>query len=185
MTGVRANGLRAAWWPVAAALALLAACQWLNVTSVEYLAGAALATAAAGAALHTLQRRVLLWAAVSTAMLALLVIFAGFTQWKLYRIDHDWRDIRSALSSDALAALDRRVDGAVADMRAAAARALEVPQDTTAAFQALASLVPHSADAGVVLYEQGAPLAWAGRVHASTDSLHDSIGVWRGGFYTS
>jgi len=185
MTGLRTDRLRAAWWPVAAALALLAACQWLNGTSVEYLVGAVVATAAALGGLRHVPARGRRWAAASSGGLVLLVVFAVFAQVRLHRVDHAWPEIRSALGSDALAALDRRVDGAVGTMRSAAARALDAPDGAGAAFAALSSLVPVGGDAGIVLYEQGRPLAWAGRVHVPTDGLVDSVGVARSNFYTS
>ena len=185
MTAARADRLRAAYWPVAAALALVAACQWLNGTSVEYLVAAALATAGAAAGLRTIPGSGRLWASVSTAALVLVVGLAGVAQWKLYGIDNRWPSVRSALNADALAALDGRVDQAASDLQASAQRALDAPLDTAAAFGALASVVPPRGDAGVVLYQGGEPMAWAGRIHVRTDSLHETIGVARSAFYTS
>lgn len=185
MSGIRADRVRAAWWPVAAALGLMAASQWLTGTSVGYLAAAALATAAALVGLRFVGPRERWWAFASTAALMLGVLIALFSQWRLYRIDHQWRDIRSGLGTDAVAALDRRVDQAVAAMRGEADRALSVPRDTSGAFAALASLVPGPEDAGIVVYQGGHPLAWAGRVHVPTDSLMDSVGVAHSAFYTS
>jgi signal transduction histidine kinase len=185
MAGPRADRLRAAWWPVAAALGLLAACQWLNRTSVEYLAASAIATGAAFAGLRFVASRGRRWAAASTAALGLLVILAAYAQVSLYRVDRDWPSIRASLESDAVAALDQRVQGAVSQMRASAQRALAAPEDTVGAFQALQPIVPSAGDAGIALYEGGTPLAWAGRVHVPIDTLRDSIGVVRSSFYTS
>ncbi len=187
MTGRRAKRLLAAWWPVAAALALLAACQWLNGTRVEYLAAAALATVVAGAGLRWVPARGRRWAVGSTTVLAALVVFAAYAQLRLHRIDTVWPEVRSGLENDALATLDRRVDGAVEAMERAASRALDAPDDTASAFAALASLVPSESagEAGVVLYQGGEPLAWAGRIYVPTDSLRDSVGVARSDFYTS
>ncbi|MDE3217361.1 MAG: hypothetical protein KGO03_13205, partial [Gemmatimonadota bacterium] len=185
MAGRRADRLRAAWWPVAAALALLAACQWLNRTSVEYLAAAAVATGAAAGGLRFVMPRGRRWAAAATGTLGALVLLAAYAQYALYRVDAAWPQIREALASDAVAALDQRVAGAVAEMRTAAGRALAAPEDTVAAFQALEQTVPEVGDAGVVLYEGGGPLAWAGRVHVPVDTLRDSVGVVRSSFYTS
>ncbi|MDE3151530.1 MAG: HAMP domain-containing histidine kinase [Gemmatimonadota bacterium] len=185
MTVVRADRWRAAWWPVAAAIALLAASQWLNGTSVQYLAAAALATAAAAAGLRTVSARGRVWAGACTIVLVAVVLLSALSQWKLYRIDAHWPDIRASLSGDALAALDRRVDETVARMHADAERALAAPADTAGAFAAMGALVPPVGDAGVVLYERGEPLAWAGRVHVATDSLVEPVGVARSSFYTS
>jgi signal transduction histidine kinase len=185
MARMRVERLRAAWWPVAAAVALFAASQWLNGTSVEYLAGAAVATVVAAVGLRAVGPRGHLWAMLSTAGLAVLVLLAGYAQWKLDRIDRQWTEIRSSLRADALATLGRRVDQAVTQMRDDAERALSVPADTAAAFDALQSLVQPSGDVGIVLYEHGAPKAWAGRIHVPTDTLHASIGLSRSDFYTS
>ncbi len=185
MAGVRTERLRAAWWPVAAALALLAASQWLNGTSVEYLAGATVATVVAAAGLRAVGPRGRFWATLSTSGLVILVLVAGFSQWKLERIDQHWIDIRSSLRGDALAELQGRVDEAETQMRDDADRALVVPEDTAGAFHALEGLVQPSGDVGIVLYENGEPLAWSGRVHVPTDTLHASIGIARSDFYTS
>ena len=187
MTGPRADRLRAAWWPAAAALALLAACQWLNGTNVEYLAAAAVATAAAAAGARRVPPRGRWWAFGSTAILGVLVLFAAYAQLRLHRIDAAWSDVRSALETDALAQLERRVNVAVAAMRNAAAQALDAPPDTTAAFDLMASIVPSggAGEGGVVLYQDGEPLAWGGTVRVPTDSLRDSVGVARSDFYTS
>ena len=185
MAGARTERLRAAWWPVAAALALLAASRWLNGTSVEYLAAAAVATVVAAVGLRAVGPRGRRWATLSTTGLGILVLVAGFSQWKLERIDHHWIQIRASLQADALATLQRRVDEAVTQMRDDADRALSVPEDTAAAFHALESLVQPSGEVGMVLYENGEPLAWSGRVHVPTDTLHAAIGVARSDFYTS
>ncbi len=184
MRSVRADRLRAVWWPAAAALALLAAAQWLNGTSVQYLVTAGLATAVALAGLRVVAPRGRVWAAAATVVLSLVVLVAGLSQWKLYRIDEHWPDVRAALTSDAMAALDQRVDQAVTTMQDAAHRALGVPGDTAAAFDALARLVS-GPGGGIVLYNRGMPLAWAGHVYVPTDSLADSVGVARSSFYTS
>ncbi len=185
MSGARTGSLRAAWWPVAAATALVAASQWLSGTSVDYLAAAALATGVALAGLRAVPARGRWWAIASSSALVLGLVIAAYSQAKLYRVDHQWADIRSSLGSDAMAALDRQVDQAGAEMRRAADRALTVPGDTAAAFAALAPLVTGPDDGGIVLYDGGRPLAWAGQVQVSTDSLTDSIGVTRSAFYTS
>ncbi|MGH7670681.1 MAG: hypothetical protein ACRENQ_14445, partial [Gemmatimonadaceae bacterium] len=125
------------------------------------------------------------WATLSTVGLGVLVLLAGFSQWKLDRIDQHWTEIRTSLKGDALAALQRRVDEAATQMRTDADRALAVPEDTTAAFHALEGLVPPGGSVGMVLYENGEPLAWSGRVHVPTAALHDSIGVAWSDFYTS
>ncbi len=185
MGRTRVERLRAAWWPVAAALALLAASQWLNGTSVEYLAAAAVATVVAAVGLRAVGPRGRRWATASTVGLGMLVLAAGFSQWKLERIDHHWIEIRTSLRADALATLQRRVTDAVTQLRDDADRALSVPEDTAAAFRALEGLAQPNGDVGMVLYENDEPLAWSGRVHVPTDTLHDSIGVARSDFYTS
>ena len=185
MARLRAERLRAAWWPVAAALALLAASEWVNGTSVEYLAAAALATVVAAVGLRAVGSRGHLWASLSTTALVVVVLLAGFAQWKLHRIDNHWPEIRASLRADALATLERRVDQAVTQLRDDASRALSVPGDTAAAFDALGSLVQPNGDVGIVLYVQGRPMAWAGRVHVTLDSVRGAIGLARSDFYTT
>ena len=185
MASVATERVRAAWWPVAAALALVAACEWLRGTMVEYLVACLIATAVAGFGLRFIPGRRRAWAALSTLGLIVVVGIAGRTQWRLYRIDAAWADEHSRLVSSALATLDERVDGAVAELRAEATRALDVPADTTAAFDALSTLAGTPADGGVVLYDGEKAFAWAGKVRVPTDSFYDSVGVTRSEFYLS
>jgi hypothetical protein len=165
-------------------VALLASSQWLAATTVGYLAAAGVATVAAVAGLRHVGVRARWWTVGATLALVGVVLLEGVTQWKLHRIDSDWPAIRSTLTTSALSALDARVDAVAAELHSAAEQAVRAPADTAGAFAALAAMADATPGLGLVVYADGRPFAWAGRIQVPTDSLSDSLGVARHGLYT-
>ncbi len=92
---------------------------------------------------------------------------------------------RARASDGALRALERGIAEAVERLNARADAALGAPPDASEAFGFLASRSPQRDGESVVLYEQGRPLAWAGVVRSSPDSLVAPISVAFGEFYST
>jgi hypothetical protein len=181
----RTDQLRAVWWPMAAAVALLALSAWLTGTTVGYLILAAGATAAAVAGLWQAPPRARWWSLASTAALVLAVAVAAVSQWRLHRIDGDWPDIRTSLASDATEALAERVSASIELLGEAAQAVLAVPRDTSGAFSSLATLATRYPQVGMVVYDGGHPLAWTGKIQVPVDSLTGELQVVRSSFYTA
>src|SRR5262245_66517986 len=88
------RGSRWTWWAIAAGLALLAASQWLNASSVEYLVPFLIATAAAVVASAMMRGDGRWWARTCAGLLAIACAFSVVAQHDLWRLDDDratWR----------------------------------------------------------------------------------------------
>src|SRR5688500_11016624 len=94
-------------------------------------------------------------------------------------------DERARASEGALRALERAIAEAIERLNARAEAALDAPADASEAFSFLASRSPQRDGESVVLYDQGRPLAWAGVVRSSADSLVAPISVAFGEFYST
>jgi len=169
---------------VAAALAVLASAWWLRDPGVRYLAAAAAATGLTAALSVRLAPAVRRWAFGFTALAVVFVVLAAGTQRSLTRIAADWTAYRASRLARGGAALTVELEATATVLRRAAERALDAPGEERPAFNALRVLAPDAAH-GVVLYDSGQAVAWAGRVFAATDSLTAPLGVVTGPFYAT
>lgn len=85
----------------------------------------------------------------------------------------------------ALAGLRTDLDRAQRNLGAMARQGLGAPSNPDAAFSALNKIALPSDEYGVVLYDEGRPVAWRGKVFVSPDSLPSGLSAARSTFYTS
>ena len=84
----------------------------------------------------------------------------------------------------ALSALQRKVTEATAILELVSAQALDAPADADAAFASLRGLPP-GPEFGVVLYENGAPVAWGGQIKTDPSSAAEGTSVQLTPFYAA
>ena len=121
-----------------------------------------------------------------TALLLVLPVSVGYTQWRLGRIASAWPAERERRIERASARLQADLDAGVAGAREVAARAAELcAGDRTVAFDALARTLPRSGpDIAVAILEpSGAPWAWAGKHRLLPEAQGDSLGVRASPYY--
>ena len=143
----------------------------------------AVATAAAIGTAARIQGVPRWWASACSMALAVVVLFAVPAQLSLWRIQHDWPAWRQAGTERGLSALRRSLDDAVAAARSDAADALNAPPDRTQAFDALAAVVRHHPERGLVVYRGDTAVAWAGAIRAPVDLRLDGPAIVATSFY--
>jgi two-component system nitrogen regulation sensor histidine kinase NtrY len=176
---------RAHLWTAVAGAALVTGAWWLRSPSVRYLVASIAATGLATVVALRLPRPARRWAVGAVGTLLLFGAVAFVAQCDLDRIERDWPRYRATLVSRGEAALSDEVGVAAAALRDLAARALVAPAEPRRAFDVLAGAVGRHAERGVVLYRAGRPVAWAGRIQLSPDSLSAALGAQEGAFYVT
>ncbi|HEY9479405.1 MAG TPA: hypothetical protein VIP79_04920, partial [Gemmatimonadaceae bacterium] len=186
-TGAAAGspGIWSHLWTIATGAAIVAGACWLRSPRVPYLAVALLATVIGALALLGLVRRDRRWAAATLCSSLLFCALAFLAQRKLERIDHDWSAYRASLLAQGASALGDDLSATSRALRSSAQRALGAPVQVAAAFEALEGDAEGRPERGVVLYRRGVPVAWAGRIFTSTDSLVAPLGVVYSPFYVT
>ncbi len=163
---------------------LLAAAAWLRWLEVPYLALAAVATAAA--VWRIVRGRgsqaTLAWQGAFVLALGAFCAFAVGPQRQLSRLDTAWPAYEGRALEAAAARLDLALGAAAADVRRMAEAALEAPGGLEG-FAALADLVGAEEERAVVLFEGGAPAAWAGTLRVPIEAAPPALGVVRTPFY--
>jgi signal transduction histidine kinase len=152
---------------------------WLRTPAVPYLAVCGIATLLL-CGLAVREGRLALVCAL--AALGFSVV-AGLAQRSLQRIDGNWSGYRAELEFGSAEALQRALVRVAAELRASAAAALEAPADPAGRFDHLERLVDGREDRGVVMYDNGRPVAWGGSVRVATDPAPAGLGVFRTPFY--
>ena len=174
----------AALWTASAGAAVVSAAWWLRDPDERYLVAAVVATVLTAALALLVPRAMRAPAWATAAASVLFVALAVDSQRSLTRIAEDWPGYRATRLARGGAALSEAFERTAQDARDDAARALDAPADPARAFPLLARLVA-DADQGVVLFERGRAIAWAGRAFVPVDSLVGAIGIARGPFYTT
>src|SRR5215207_3875706 len=179
--GAGRSALRALWL-ITGAAAVLAAAQWLRTPSVPYLVGATVATAVTlAAALRFGARR--RWAAGFLAAMAAFGVAAAIAQRSVARIDREWDAYRAEIEFGAATRLEQALLRTATELSDAARRALDVPVESNAAFDALGPLVTGAGERGIVVFRGGRPTAWAGTSRIVADGLTDRLGAVFTPFY--
>jgi two-component system, NtrC family, nitrogen regulation sensor histidine kinase NtrY len=166
-------------------VALVGGALWLSTPALRYLVLTAGATAAALVFLLSHRSRGRAWTSAVISALLLFLVAATVTARTLSRIDAAWPSHRDALVRDAASMLGQSLRQTEETLRSLATRALEAPERDADAFRALERMMPTPRERALLLLEEGAPRAWAGRVYAPLDSLRDSLGMVRTPFYTT
>ncbi len=186
--GSGAVGGSAAWthlWVMAMGAAIVAGAVWLRSPRIPYLAVSLIATVIAMLALAGLGRRDRGWAAATLCASLLFCAVAYVAQRTLDRIEHDWPAYRTSLVTRGAASLGDQLSATSRALRQSAQRALAAPVQVAGAFGALAGEVEDHAERGLALYRRGVPVAWAGHIFTSTDSLVAPLGVVYSPFYVT
>ena len=149
------------WWLPGAALAVVAAGEWLRAPTLPWLLLTALGSIAVAFGLRAAGS----WRERALSGTAMLLALAPLiTTWRLHQLETRWPAIQQAQ-------VDRATDRLAGDLHAGyllasqlAERAAAAPQDQVAAFEALADAVSGaSVEAGVALLgSDGRPWAWGG-----------------------
>ena len=143
---------------------------WMRDQSLRYLALAGGATVVAlGLAWRVPERRH--WHIASTGALLLLALVAARSQRQLWRIDNRWPAYRAQLSEGGEDRLRKALSAAESELVQIAARALDASLDPVAASERIGASVASSAERAVILYRNGAPLAWGGRVRTELEPM--------------
>ena len=171
------------WWAIASGAALLAASQWLNASSVEYLVPFLIATVAAVIASAMMRGTGRWWARSCGGLLAIAGAFSVAAQHDLWRLDHDWETWRHETVVRGLARMKRELDESTRRATASAHAALTGSNDRTQAFDDLASLTSSDDETGVVLYRADTALAWAGTIRPPVDLSREGTSVIATAFY--
>jgi two-component system nitrogen regulation sensor histidine kinase NtrY len=170
-------------------VALLAASRWLDAPRVEYLAGCAIATAAAVGIAVVMRSPRRWWAVSSAGALGLAVLLAADAQRRLSAPEREWASRSARSAREAGEMLAREVRATTAALQAAAARAaavrLDGPGGRTSAFAQLARLARGPEERGIVLFRGDSAVAWAGqfRVLPAREDRGDTVGVAASPFY--
>ncbi|HEV8216856.1 MAG TPA: HAMP domain-containing protein, partial [Gemmatimonadaceae bacterium] len=169
---------------MAAAIALLAASQWLHAPSVEYLVSLIVATVAAAVATVFVGRSQRWWALACVVSLAAAAVLAVPAERTLLRVQHHWEDWRRDAARRGLDELRRALDAAISTSTRAARDALSAPtDDRSAAFDALDAIPGKRADQGVVLFKADTAVAWSGAIRPPVDATHDGTSIIATPFY--
>lgn len=172
-------------WTIAAGAAIVAGAVWLRSPRIPYLVVSLIATSVALLAMAGLSGRQRGWAAAAIFASILFCALAYLAQRTLDTIEHDWPAYRASLVTRGATSLGDRLSVTSRALRASAQRALDAPVQVAGAFEALDNDVSARAERGVVLYRRGVPVAWAGRIFTSTDSLVAPLGVVYSPFYVT
>ncbi len=181
-----APGNRRSWdpWGVAAAAFTLLAARWLQDPSLPLL-GAAVATLALVVWRTLRDGRVAGWrrrAALVVAAVTFIGIGAEYHR-RAAALDREATVVASEREAAAGAALASAFSAVGDELIRTARRAIDVPAERGAAFDALAPLARGAEDRAVILAKSGSPFAWAGRLVAPMDSLPGPLGVIATPFY--
>jgi signal transduction histidine kinase len=162
-----------AWW-ILVITAVLAASAWLRTPSVQYLA---IGGAATVASIIVLWRRASRspWHWATVVALAAATAIAIPAQVDLRRISSAWDEWQLHTGERALTSTVDALDRAVSESRAAVDAALAAPPDPPAAFQALAPFGEAAYDRGVVITNEGKPIAWSGQGRVPLGTARDGI----------
>jgi signal transduction histidine kinase len=179
------NPARWTWWAASSGLALLAASQWLHAPSVEYLVATLIATAASFALVTRVDGAQRWWAAACSVMLATATGFAIPAQISLWQVNHDWDDWRVKSVASGLTRLRGALDAALVHGADEANRALDVPRERAAAFDALGALDRGNRrdERGIILFTADSAFAWAGMTRVHVENSREGIGVAGTPFY--
>ena len=174
---------RSAGWAVATAIALLACAAWLGVARVQYLALAAVATAASLLPLPWVYGSRRRWGMLCAALLGLTIALMAGAQIELHDVSVSWPRYRQAKVSDALQTMSRELARTARELAASARDALDVSGGAGNGFAQMERLARGADERGVVLYDGGRAIAWGGQLRVSPDSVRDSVGVIASPFY--
>ncbi|HET7549990.1 MAG TPA: ATP-binding protein [Gemmatimonadaceae bacterium] len=172
-------------WTIATGAAIVAGAVWLRSPRIPYLVVSLIATAVAVLAMAGLARRDRGWAAAALGASVLFCTVAYFAQRTLHRIEHDWPAYSASLVELGASTLGDQLSVTSRALRASAQRALDAPVQVAGAFDALDDDVDTRAERGLALYRRGVPVAWAGHIFTSTDSLVSPLGVVYSPFYVT
>jgi two-component system, NtrC family, nitrogen regulation sensor histidine kinase NtrY len=172
-------------WFATAGLALLGASQWLATPRIEYLALYSVATGIAIALTHRFGRAQRSWALATGLALAISAVGASVTQYRLSADADRWQRYAAEQEAAAVEALQLSVSETLAQLDDDASAALGAPTGEAAAFRQLNGLIGRHEDRAVLLMEDGAPFAWAGRPRVLPDSGMERRGVASSEFYLS
>ena len=172
-------------WTIATGAAIVAAAVWLRSPRIPYLVVALIATVAAALVIAGVARRQRGWAAAATAASLLFCTVAWLAQRTLDSIEHDWPTYSASLVMRGAESLGNRLSVTSRELRASARRAIEAPVQVAGAFDALDKEVDSRDARGIALYRRGVPVAWAGHIFTSTDSLVAPLGVVYSPFYVT
>ena len=173
------------WWSTALAIALLAAAGWLRVARLEYLVAAWIATLASVPLAWRTRGRERKWRLAATLFSLVTSVLMSAAHARVSAASRDWPAFESQLVRNAAARLDAQLTQAAEEVSDAARAALEAPASQGAAFEYLRGNANGSGERAVVLYENGAPLAWAGVTRIATDTLHAPLGATMTPFYAT
>jgi len=165
--------------------AIVAGAVWLRGPRIPYLVVSLIATAVAVLAMRGLARRDRGWAAAALGASLLFSAVAFLAQRKLDTIEHGWPAYRASLVLRGAESLNGSLSATSRALRESARRALEAPVQVAGAFDALGGEVAAHAERGLALYRRGVPVAWAGHIFTSTDSLVAPLGVVYSPFYVT
>ncbi|MEO7039241.1 MAG: ATP-binding protein [Candidatus Elarobacter sp.] len=178
------TGVTTRLWTLVAGVTLVAGGWWLRTPSVGYLAFTIAATVATlGIALME-GRGARGWTIASAAALAAFCAVAFASQRDLTRIDTDWTAYRALVIERGGRELQREIAASMRALRQDATHALDAPADAGSAFGVLDDLTSRHPERGVVLYENGAPFAWGGKLVVPPDSIVRAAGALHTPFYT-
>jgi signal transduction histidine kinase len=172
-------------WTIATGAAIVAGAVWLRSPRIPYLVVSLIATSVAVLAMVGLARRDRGWGAAALCASVLFCTLAYLAQRTLDRIEHDWPAYRASLMARGTTSLGDRLSATSRALRASAQRALDAPVQVAGAFDALGDDVDTRAERGLALYRRGVPVAWAGHIFTSTDSLVAPLGVVYSPFYVT
>jgi PAS domain-containing protein len=170
---------------MAAGAAIVAGAVWLRSPRIPYLVVSLVATGVAVLAMAGLARRDRGWAAAALLASVLFCTVAYFAQRTLHRIEHDWPEYSASLVARGAATFGDELSVTSRALRASAQRALDAPMQVAGAFDALDHDVDAREERGLVLYRRGVPVAWAGHIFTSTDSLVAPLGIVYSPFYVT
>jgi signal transduction histidine kinase len=91
----------------------------------------------------------------------------------------------SRRESAAISALRTQLALTAAELEQSAKSALTIDRSESRVFQQLNRLSPASKDRGLVVYQAGRPIAWAGQLYVAPDSLPEGLSVVKDEFFTT
>ncbi|HEY3744999.1 MAG TPA: hypothetical protein VGL17_02085, partial [Gemmatimonadaceae bacterium] len=92
---------------------------------------------------------------------------------------------RQDVAQSAVRALEKPLSDVVVRLQERANGALGAPFDVPGAFSLLATRAPQRDNESVVLFDNDAPLAWAGKIRIDPDSINTPVSVTFRPFYTT
>ncbi|MEO6447460.1 MAG: ATP-binding protein [Gemmatimonadaceae bacterium] len=183
MASIRGKRLTLAWLVVSAGATVLGAL-WLRTWSEPYLmaaTGAIVLAVVAGLRMRTPA----IWL-LSLPIFAFFVLDAWRSQRDFQQISSEWAVHEAAAVRRGESLFRTAMVRDSAALQAAAGRALDIPLDDESRFTALQRVLPSTTQGEVaaVIFEGARPVAWAGRVRVSVDTVRAASGVLWSEFYT-